>query len=199
MASRRRPFKCGCVFVMCVCGVYWCVYACMCIALGNRFLIRIKQRRASKFGCFVVAATTKPTKIGFSLLLLLVVVFSSCTDAVCLFFRSDYLKQLGANHVVLAENPLDLSRNAFFKQNPSLDLPFRLCVCAQITNFNLFLFSVDVVLECVGEPYLNASLRTLRAGGRLVLIGNVTNGRASFGIGLPILNELVSKGGGRLG
>lgn len=35
---------------------------------------------------------------------------------------------------------------------------------------------VDVVLECVGIPTLNASIRSLKPGGRLVIVGNVTLG-----------------------
>jgi len=100
---------------------------------------------ASKRG-EVIAATTRPDKV-------------------------DYLKSLGATHVIVGQ-PEAMSRNALFKDHP-----------------------IDVVLETVGEPYLNSSLRTLRPGGRLVLVGNVTNGKTSFGIGLPIINELEIIGG----
>ena len=46
---------------------------------------------------------------------------------------------------------------------------------------------VDVVMECVGSPTFDASLRSLRPGGRLVLVGNVDNSKASLPLGLVIL------------
>ena len=53
---------------------------------------------------------------------------------------------------------------------------------------------VHVVLDCVGQPTLNASLRSLRPMGRAVVIGNVTasasSGRAEVNPGLLIVNEL---------
>jgi acryloyl-coenzyme A reductase len=49
---------------------------------------------------------------------------------------------------------------------------------------------VDVVLECVGVPTLNASLRSLRPMGRVVVIGNVTLERGEVNPGLLILSEL---------
>jgi len=45
----------------------------------------------------------------------------------------------------------------------------------------------DVVLEAVGNPTFNASLRSLRAGGRLVLIGNVTTEQVAVNPGRVIL------------
>lgn len=53
---------------------------------------------------------------------------------------------------------------------------------------------VDVVLDCVGTPTLNASLRSLRAGGRLVVVGNVTSDRWEVNPGFVILAELQIMG-----
>ena len=49
---------------------------------------------------------------------------------------------------------------------------------------------VDVVVECTGEPTFEGSLRSLRPEGRLVLVGNTTNAKASLPLGLVILNSL---------
>jgi D-arabinose 1-dehydrogenase-like Zn-dependent alcohol dehydrogenase len=48
----------------------------------------------------------------------------------------------------------------------------------------------DVALEVVGSATLDESLHALRSGGRLVVLGNVVEGRASFNPGLVILKEL---------
>ncbi len=48
---------------------------------------------------------------------------------------------------------------------------------------------VDVVLECVGEPLLEYSLKSTAWGGRVVLIGNVNVGEARVPIGYMILRE----------
>ena len=45
---------------------------------------------------------------------------------------------------------------------------------------------VDLVLDCVGEPTFNASLRSVNVGGALVLIGNVTPERAALNLGFVI-------------
>lgn len=47
----------------------------------------------------------------------------------------------------------------------------------------------DVVLDCVGPPTFNAALRSLRPGGRMVVIGNVVQEAVSVNLGL-----LVTKG-----
>lgn len=49
---------------------------------------------------------------------------------------------------------------------------------------------VDMAFEAVGGPTFGSSLRTLREGGRLVLIGNVTNSAAKLPLGLPIIKGL---------
>ena len=50
--------------------------------------------------------------------------------------------------------------------------------------------NVDMVIECVGEPTFGASLKALRSGGRLVLVGNVTNATAQLPLGLCIVKSL---------
>lgn len=49
---------------------------------------------------------------------------------------------------------------------------------------------VDMVIECVGAPTFNDSLRCLKPGGRLVLIGNVTNASSQLPLGLCIVKSL---------
>ncbi len=49
---------------------------------------------------------------------------------------------------------------------------------------------VDVVMECVGPPTFNASLRSLRAGGRMIVIGNVVEDRASLNLGFVVTKGL---------
>jgi acryloyl-coenzyme A reductase len=53
---------------------------------------------------------------------------------------------------------------------------------------------VPLVLDCVGEPTLNASLRSLETGGRLVVVGNVTSARVEINAGFVILGELAIRG-----
>lgn len=53
---------------------------------------------------------------------------------------------------------------------------------------------VDLVLDCVGEPTFNASLRSLRPLGRLVVVGNVTSDRVQLNAGFVILSEIVIAG-----
>ncbi|QEC49721.1 zinc-binding dehydrogenase [Baekduia soli] len=49
---------------------------------------------------------------------------------------------------------------------------------------------VDAVVECVGAPTLAGSLRALRAGGRVALVGNVDPEAVALHLGLVILKEL---------
>ena len=49
---------------------------------------------------------------------------------------------------------------------------------------------IDLVMECVGEPTFGDALRSLRPGGRLVLVGNVTKGMGVFPLGLSIIRGL---------
>jgi D-arabinose 1-dehydrogenase-like Zn-dependent alcohol dehydrogenase len=52
----------------------------------------------------------------------------------------------------------------------------------------------DVALDCVGEPTLNASFRSLAPLGRAVILGNVTMGRYELNPGYAILNEVSIAG-----
>lgn len=48
----------------------------------------------------------------------------------------------------------------------------------------------DIALECVGQPTFNGTMRALRPGGRIVVIGNVSAERAQLNLGYVILNSL---------
>lgn len=50
--------------------------------------------------------------------------------------------------------------------------------------------SADIALEVVGSATLDESLHALKSGGRLVVLGNVVSGKASFNPSLVILKEL---------
>lgn len=50
--------------------------------------------------------------------------------------------------------------------------------------------SADIALEVVGSVTLDESLHALKSGGRLVVLGNVVSGKASFNPSLVILKEL---------
>lgn len=49
---------------------------------------------------------------------------------------------------------------------------------------------VDAVMECVGQPTFNASLRSLRPGGRMIVIGNVIEERAAVNLGYVVTRGL---------
>jgi NADPH:quinone reductase-like Zn-dependent oxidoreductase len=53
---------------------------------------------------------------------------------------------------------------------------------------------VDVALELVGAPTFHPSLRSLKAGGRLVLVGNVTTERVEMNPGWAIMREVAVLG-----
>ena len=56
---------------------------------------------------------------------------------------------------------------------------------------------VDLALECVGSPTFNSSLRTVRLGGRLVILGNVDPAPVSLNLGrLIIFAVSILAGGG---
>ncbi len=56
---------------------------------------------------------------------------------------------------------------------------------------------IDLALECVGTPTFNASLRSVRFGGRLVILGNVDGAPASLNHGrLIIFAVSILAGGG---
>ncbi len=48
----------------------------------------------------------------------------------------------------------------------------------------------DAVLECVGQPSFNASLRSLRPGGRMIVIGNVIEEKAAVNLGYVVTRGL---------
>jgi len=48
----------------------------------------------------------------------------------------------------------------------------------------------DVVIDCVGSPTFNSSLRSLRMGGRLIAVGNVSEEKARLNVGFAIVNGL---------
>lgn len=58
------------------------------------------------------------------------------------------------------------------------------------TGFHRKVRSADVVLDCVGSPTFNSSLRSLRMGGHVVVIGNVSEERASLNLGFAIVHGL---------
>ncbi|MBI4208327.1 MAG: alcohol dehydrogenase catalytic domain-containing protein [Deltaproteobacteria bacterium] len=82
-----------------------------------------------------------------------------------------FLKQLGTDEVVV-----------------SADGIFHKKLLSQIPE------GVDVALEIVGSITFNSSLRSLRKGGRLVLIGNVASMRIEINPGYLILNGLTILG-----
>ena len=49
---------------------------------------------------------------------------------------------------------------------------------------------LDMAFECVGAPTFGASLRALRPGGRMVLIGNVSNATCDLPLGYCIVNSV---------
>jgi D-arabinose 1-dehydrogenase-like Zn-dependent alcohol dehydrogenase len=50
--------------------------------------------------------------------------------------------------------------------------------------------NADMVLDCVGTPTLNSSLRCLRLGGTVIFVGNITQERLSLNVGLVIVKAL---------
>ena len=52
----------------------------------------------------------------------------------------------------------------------------------------------DVALELVGAPTFNAALRSLRFGGRMALVGNVTQERLDVNPGYLIVREVAVSG-----
>ncbi len=85
--------------------------------------------------------------------------------------HEEFLRELGADQVIV-------SSDARFHKDPR---------CSD----------VDLALECVGSPTFNASLRTVRFGGRVVLLGNVDPAPASLNLGrLIIFAVSILAGGG---
>ena len=78
--------------------------------------------------------------------------------------RTDYVTELGADTVVVDPG------NGFHKVPETAN--------------------ADMVLDCVGEPTLNSSLRCLRLGGSVIFVGNITQERLSLNVGLVIVKAL---------
>ena len=78
--------------------------------------------------------------------------------------RRDYVTELGADVVVV--DPGD----TFHKVPETTD--------------------ADMVLDCVGTPTLNSSLRCARLGGSVIFVGNITQERLSLNVGLVIVKAL---------
>ena len=76
----------------------------------------------------------------------------------------EYLTKLGAEHVVVDAG------DRFHKQLPA--------------------GPVDLVMDCVGPPTFNAALRCLRPGGRIIVVGNVVEERASVNLGFIVTRGL---------
>lgn len=49
---------------------------------------------------------------------------------------------------------------------------------------------VDVVLELVGQPTFNASLRSTRLGGALAVVGNIVEAKAELNLGFVCVNDI---------
>jgi D-arabinose 1-dehydrogenase-like Zn-dependent alcohol dehydrogenase len=57
-------------------------------------------------------------------------------------------------------------------------------------DFHKQVRGIDAALDCVGQPTFNATLRTLRIGGRVTVVGNVVAERAALNLGYLIVNGL---------
>jgi len=79
------------------------------------------------------------------------------------------LKELGANEVIVVKPGTKLQDEV-----------------ARLTDGQ----GVDMALELVGAPTWNASVKSLRPGGRMVLVGNVTADRVEMNPGYFILKEI---------
>lgn len=85
--------------------------------------------------------------------------------------KAERVKQAGADHVVIGVEQLSAK-------------------VREITGGE----GVDVVLECVGAPTFEQSLRSTAWGGRVVVIGNVSVGEVNVPLGYMILRENVLVG-----
>lgn len=82
--------------------------------------------------------------------------------------KADRLRSAGASEVVVAE---DMS---FHKQ------------VRELTGG----LGADAVIEIAGRPTFNSSVRALKAGGRMVIVGNVDPGNVALNPAMSILKEL---------
>jgi len=89
--------------------------------------------------------------------------------------KVSFIKDLGAHHVVVADNAGKFHKKAIEALRGR---------------------GADVVLECVGSPTFESSMRSLAPGGRMVLIGNVDPSHPPpIPLGLAIISELEVIGG----
>lgn len=75
-----------------------------------------------------------------------------------------FVTRMGANHVIVDDG------RGFHKQLPG--------------------GQVDVTLDCVGSPTLNASLRATRLGGALAIVGNVDDAPAQLNVGRLVVGDV---------
>ncbi|MFT5683155.1 MAG: acryloyl-coenzyme A reductase [Myxococcota bacterium] len=64
-------------------------------------------------------------------------------------------------------------------------------------RFHYGVTPVDLALDCVGVPTFNAALRSLRVGGRVVVVGNVTDERSPVNLGhlITMGKSVIGPGG----
>ena len=64
-------------------------------------------------------------------------------------------------------------------------------------RFHYSVAPVDLALDCVGAPTFNAALRSLRVGGRVVVVGNVTDERSPVNLGhlITMGKSVIGPGG----
>jgi D-arabinose 1-dehydrogenase-like Zn-dependent alcohol dehydrogenase len=62
-------------------------------------------------------------------------------------------------------------------------------------GFHRHVRGIDVALDTVGVSTFNSALRALRVGGRMVVVGNIVNEKASLNLGYVITNGLTVVGG----
>lgn len=83
--------------------------------------------------------------------------------------HEDYLRSLGATQVVVSKD----------------------------NRFHYGVAPADLALDCVGVPTFNAALRSLRVGGRVVVVGNVTDERSPVNLGhlITMGKSVIGPGG----
>ena len=78
--------------------------------------------------------------------------------------HAEFVERLGADHVIVDDG------SGFHKKLPG--------------------DGADVVLDCVGSPTFNSSLRSVRLGGGVALVGNVSQERAELNVGRIVVNDV---------
>ena len=65
------------------------------------------------------------------------------------------------------------------------------------SRFHYSVTPVDLALDCVGAPTFNAALRCLRVGGRVVVVGNITDARSPVTLGhlITMGKSVIGPGG----